>query len=65
MEPSLETESPEEVKEKPEKAVTRTIYPGLSDKSMEELKTLLGEAVANEDYEKASEVRDEINRRSK
>jgi protein-arginine kinase activator protein McsA len=32
---------------------------------MEELKTMLAEAVSKEDYEKASEIRDEINRRSK
>ncbi len=65
LEPSLETEIPEEVMEKPEKKVKRTIYPGLSENSMEELNALLAEAVANEDYEKASEVRDEIKRRSK
>ncbi len=65
LEPSLETEIPEEVVEKPEKKVKRTIYPGLSENSMEELNALLAEAVANEDYEKASEVRDEIKRRSK
>jgi bifunctional DNase/RNase len=65
LEPSLETETPEEVVEKPEKKVKRSIYPGLSENSMEELNALLTEAVANEDYEKASEVRDEIKRRSK
>jgi len=37
----------------------------LSKKSMDELKTMLSEAVSKEDYEKASEIRDEINRRSK
>lgn len=65
LEPSLEDETPEEVIEKPKKKVKRTIYPGLSENSMEELNALLAEAVANEDYEKASEVRDEIKRRSK
>ena len=65
LEPSLETEIPEEVVDKPEKIVKRTIYSGLSENSMEELNALLAEAVANEDYEKASEVRDEIKRRSK
>jgi bifunctional DNase/RNase len=35
----------------------------LSQKSQEELKELLEKAVANEDYEKASEIRDEIKRR--
>jgi bifunctional DNase/RNase len=37
----------------------------LSNNSMDELKSMLAEAVSNEDYEKASEIRDEINRRSK
>ena len=65
LEESGEDSVPEEIVEKPEKSVKRTIYPGLSENSMEELKALLAEAVSNEDYEKASEVRDEINRRSK
>ena len=34
-----------------------------ADYSMEELKELLSEAIADEDYEKASKVRDEINRK--
>jgi len=37
----------------------------LSKKSMDELRSLLAESVSKEDYEKASEIRDEINRRSK
>jgi len=37
----------------------------LSKNSMDELKSMLAEAVSKEDYEKASEIRDEINRRSK
>jgi bifunctional DNase/RNase len=37
----------------------------LSSHSMEELKTMLSNAVTNEDYEKASLIRDEINRRSR
>ena len=64
-EQSKENKAPEEIVEKPEKSVKRNIYPGLSENTMEELKALLAEAVANEDYEKASEIRDEINRRSK
>ena len=36
----------------------------LSNTSMEDLKSMLAEAVSKEDYEKASEIRDEINRRS-
>lgn len=35
-----------------------------SKMSLSELKTLLEEAVLNEDYEKASKIRDEINKRS-
>lgn len=35
----------------------------LSEASMDELQVLLGEAVGEEDYEKASRIRDEINRR--
>jgi hypothetical protein len=38
---------------------------GLSSKSAEELNMLLEEAVANEDYETASEIRDELKRRHK
>ena len=53
------------VKTPPEKVKKRTILPDLSDTPMDELKSLLADAVSNEDYERASEVRDEINRRSK
>lgn len=42
-----------------------TVKSDLSSHSMEELKTMLSNAVANEDYEKASVIRDEINRRSR
>jgi len=37
----------------------------LSNTNMEDLRSMLAEAVSNEDYEKASRIRDEINRRSK
>jgi uncharacterized protein len=37
----------------------------LNKKTSEELKVMLDKAVANEDYEKASEIRDEIKRRQK
>jgi bifunctional DNase/RNase len=37
----------------------------LSGTSMEDLRSMLAEAVSNEDYEKASLIRDEINRRSR
>jgi uncharacterized protein len=61
------TEEPGEQEEtsRPEKKRKRIIHPELSDSSMEELKSLLAEAVSKEDYERASEIRDEINRRSK
>ncbi len=49
----------------PEKVKKRTILPNLSDTPMDELKSLLADAVSKEDYERASEVRDEIKRRSK
>lgn len=54
-----------EVEEPPQKKRKRTIRPDLSESSLEELKSLLADAVAKEDYERASEIRDEINRRSK
>jgi bifunctional DNase/RNase len=47
------------------KPVKRAIHPDFSDTSMDELMTLLADAVAKEDYERASVIRDEINRRSK
>ncbi len=49
----------------PEKSKKRTIHPDLAESSMAELKSLLADAVSKEDYERASEIRDEINRRSK
>jgi len=65
MEPPGEDEVPEEVMETPEVPEKQTKMPSLASSSIEELKSLLAEAVANEDYERASEIRDEINRRSK
>ena len=49
----------------PGKTRKRTKRTDLTEISMEELKAMLSEAVAKEDYEKASEIRDEINRRAK
>jgi bifunctional DNase/RNase len=49
----------------PEKVKKRSILPNLSGTSMDELRSMLTDAVSNEDYERASEIRDEINRRSK
>jgi bifunctional DNase/RNase len=54
-----------EVEETPRRKRKRPIHPDLSESSLEELKSLLADAVAKEDYERASEIRDEINRRSK
>lgn len=51
--------------EPPQKKRKRTIRTDLSQTSMEDLKSMLAEAVSKEDYERASEIRDEINRRSK
>lgn len=71
IEKTDEIEHPEEIMTTPEasgepaKPGKRTIHPDLSDSSMEELKSLLADAVTKEDYERASEIRDEINRRSK
>ena len=64
MEQSEETGEPE-APPKPGKQRKRSIHPELSESSMEELRSLLAEAVSKEDYERASEIRDEINRRSK
>ena len=65
LEGSGEQDSKEEMITPPEKTSKKTIHPDLSDSTMEELKTLLADAVAKEDYERASVIRDEINRRSK
>jgi len=48
--------------EKPKKGASPS---DLSKTSMDDLRSMLAEAVSNEDYEKASEIRDEINRRSR
>ncbi|MFW6370614.1 MAG: bifunctional nuclease domain-containing protein [Bacteroidota bacterium] len=47
------------------KTKTKKTKSPLEDKPLEELNDLLNEAVANENYEKASEIRDEIKRRKK
>jgi bifunctional DNase/RNase len=53
-----EKEAAEKV-EKPEKAEKKSI----KQASLEDLKTMLSEALANEDYERASRLRDELKRR--
>jgi bifunctional DNase/RNase len=62
-----QTDIPEDQQPEPVggKAKKKTITPDLSERSMDELKSLLADAVSKEDYERASEIRDEINRRSK
>jgi bifunctional DNase/RNase len=65
LEVSDEPEITEEVVPTKEKPGKKSILPELAKSSMEDLKALLSDAVANEDYERASEIRDEINRRSK
>lgn len=50
---------------KKEKAKKGAPQKDLSKKSMEELRSMLAESVSKENYEKASEIRDEINRRSR
>lgn len=60
-----DTPEEQEVAPEPEIKKKRTIHPDISESSMEELRTLLADAVSKEDYERASEIRDEINRRSK
>ena len=52
----------EKITEKPRKATSKM---DLSKTGMDELRSMLAEAVSKEDYEKASEIRDEINRRSR
>ena len=55
----------EESEKKTEKKKKSTAQLDLSKTSMDELRSMLAEAVSKEDYEKASEIRDEINRRSR
>jgi hypothetical protein len=54
-EPEEEPEEPEEFEEDA----------SIRDRSLDELKELLDEAIRNEDYEAASEIRDELKRREK
>ena len=59
-------DSPEEMVQPQETSSgKRPILPDLAESNMEELRALLADAVAKEDYERASVIRDEINRRSK
>lgn len=55
----------EEIEIKTETPKKKGGSPELAGANMDELRSLLADAVSNEDYERASEIRDEINRRSK
>ncbi|MBP93010.1 MAG: hypothetical protein CMC55_02700, partial [Flavobacteriaceae bacterium] len=46
-----------------EELETGTVKESYNSKSLEELHNMLDEAVANEDYEKAAKIRDEISKR--
>jgi bifunctional DNase/RNase len=50
---------------KPQDELKKNKYEELKSLSVDELRTSLEEAIKTEDYEKASVIRDEINRRSK
>jgi len=56
---SQPVESPEQEKPKPDKKHD------FSATTMKDLETLLQSAIEKEEYEKASKIRDEINRRKK
>jgi uncharacterized protein len=60
-----DTSTDTDIESKPESPKKGTTQTDLSGHSLDELRSLLSEAVANEDYEKASVIRDEINRRSR
>jgi hypothetical protein len=61
--PGASQDEESEVKiDKPKKGASKS---DLSKTSMDDLRSMLAEAVSKEDYEKASEIRDEINRRSR
>jgi len=55
-------EESEKITEKPKQSAPQM---DLSKTSMDDLRSMLAEAVSKEDYEKASVIRDEINRRSR
>ena len=60
-----ESASHEKEKDSPSKTKHDTLTEGLKRLSADELNALLEESIMNEDYEKASKIRDEINKRSK
>ena len=62
------TEEMEEEEKKPKEKVTKPKEkqkkPDLKDYSVDKLKEMLEEAINNEDYEKAAQIRDELGRRN-
>ncbi len=58
----LEDKGDEDIEDEPDEVVSAG---SLRTRSLEELKQLLDDAVANEDYEAASEIRDELKRRDR
>lgn len=63
LEDSEETVEKQPVKSRRQEAGTKGVAASLSQYSLEELESLLSEVLSNEDYERAAEIRDEINRR--
>jgi hypothetical protein len=53
----------ENINETPEEKTTAAAAGGFTSLSVDELKTKLQEALAEESYEKAAKIRDELNRR--
>ena len=63
IEEGAEAATPSE-KEAPQKVKHDSLLEGLKKLSIDELNALLEEAILNEDYEKASKIRDELNKRT-
>ena len=64
LDENMDADEPEKMTAAPEQTGRRPIHPDLAENSLEELQSMLAEAVSKEDYERASEIRDEINRRN-
>jgi bifunctional DNase/RNase len=55
----------EEGFQEPETPLTKTTEPDFESMNLSDLENVLNEAIRNEDYEKASRIRDEINKKNK